>query len=95
MRLQIAERPPGNGLNTRTSMFGMLPEMHEAAVLARGVEVVHQHAHAHAAVGGAADVLQQDAGGFVLMNDVVLDVERALGVIGERDEAVQGRLARG
>ena len=39
-------------------------------------------------------MLQQDPRGLVLVNDVVLDVERALGVIGERDQAVEGLLAR-
>ncbi len=73
----------------------MLPEVHEVAVLARGVQIVDQQAHAHAAIRGAADVLEQVARRLVLPNDVVLDVERALGVIGERDQAVEGLIARG
>ena len=72
----------------------VLLQVHEAPVLARGVEVIHEHAHAHAAIGGAAHMLQKDPGGFILMNDVVLDVERALGVIGEREQTVEGFLAR-
>ena len=95
MRLQMADRPPGKGLNTRTSTFGCCSEMHEVPVLARGVQIVHQHAHAHAAVRGVADVLQQGARGLVLADDVILDVERALGMIGERDQAVEGLIARG
>ena len=45
---------------------GVLLQVHEAPILARGVEVVDEHAHAHAAIRGAAHVLQQDARGFVL-----------------------------
>ena len=95
MRLQVAERPPGKGLNTRTSTSACCAEMHKMAILARRVEIVHEHAHAHAAVGGAADVIQQGARRLVVTNDVVLDVERALGVVGERDQAVEGLIARG
>ena len=93
MRVQVAERPPGNGLNTRTSMLACSLQVHETPVLARGVEIVHQHAHAHAAIGGGAHMLQQDSRGLVLMDDVVLDIEGSLGMIGERDQAIEGVLA--
>ncbi len=73
----------------------VLLQVHEAPVLARGVEVVDEHAHAHAAIRGAAHVLQQNSRGLVLVNDVVLNVERALGAVGERDQAVEGLLSRG
>ena len=65
---------------------GMLAQMHEAPVLARGVQIVDQHSHPHAAIRGTAHVLQQDPRGLILVNDVVLNVERPLGVIGERDQ---------
>src|ERR1700690_1298028 len=69
--------------------------MPKMAILARRVEIVHEHAHAHAAVGSAADVIQQVLRGFVVANDVILEIERALGVVRERDETIEGLLARG
>ena len=66
----------------------------KAPVLARGVEIIDQHSHPHAAIGGAAHMLQQDPRGLVLVNDVVLDIERSLGMIGERDQTIEGLLAR-
>ena len=69
--------------------------MHEPPILAGGVEVIDQHPHAHAAVRREAHMMQQDARGIVLVNDVVLNVEGALGMIGEGDEIGQRLLARG
>jgi len=69
--------------------------MEKMAILARRVEIVHEHAHAHAAVGGAADVIQQILRGLVVTNDVILQIDRTLGVVRERDEAIEGPLARG
>src|ERR1700722_10395086 len=69
--------------------------MQKMPILARRVEIVHEHAHAHAAVGGAADVIQQVLRGFVVTNDVILEIDGALGVVRERDEAIESLLARG
>ena len=59
MRLQVAERPPGKRIEDPHLDVGVLPQVHEAPVLARGVEVVDQHAHAHAAIGRGAHVVQK------------------------------------
>ena len=48
-------------------------------VLADGVHVVHQQPHPHAAVGCPQRLIQQQLRGHVLADDVVLQIERALG----------------
>ena len=69
-------------------------QMQEAPVFARRIEIIDQDAHPHAAVRRQAHMMQQQPRGIVLLNDVVLDVERAFGMVGERDEIGQGLLAR-
>ena len=60
--------------------------MHESPIFARGIEVIDENAHAHATLGRQAHVLQQEPRGIVLLNDVVLDVEGAFGMIRKRNE---------
>ena len=72
---------------------GVLAQVHEPPVLARRIEIIDQHPHAHTAVRGQTHMLQQEPRGLVLMDDVVLDVERAFGVVRERDQAGQRLLA--
>jgi len=67
----------------------------EAPVLPRRVQVIDQQPHPYAAVRRQAYMMQQCPRGLVLVNDVVLNVERPLGMIGERDEARQRLIARG
>ena len=83
----------GEGIEHAYLDVGVMPQMQEPPVLARRIEIIHQHAHAHPPVGRAAHMLQQEPGRFVLMDDVVLDVERALGMIGERDQTVESFIA--
>jgi hypothetical protein len=65
-------------------------ERAEQLVFAGGVEVVHQQAHAHAARGGLAQLLQEQQADVVVLDQVVLHVERLLGVPRERDARVEG-----
>ena len=48
----------GEGIEHPHLDVRVLPEVHEVPVLARGIQIVHQHAHAHAAIRGVADVLR-------------------------------------
>jgi len=52
----------------------------------RPYEIVDQNADPDAARGGELHMAQQQPGGIVLVDDVVLDVERALGVVGRRKQ---------
>jgi hypothetical protein len=52
-------REPASGLNRRISMLGSKARRSTCASAPDGVEVVQQHAHAHAAPGGVAQALQQ------------------------------------
>ena len=74
---------------------GMLAQVQKASILTGGVQIIHQHAHAHAAFRREAHMVQQGAGRIILMNDVVLDVEGTLGVIGQGDQTGQCLFARG
>ncbi len=69
--------------------------MHEAPILSRGIEVIDEDPDPDTALRGLANVLQQNPRRFILRDDVVLNVERAFGVVGERDEACEGLVARG
>jgi hypothetical protein len=51
----------------------------EQVVLRARIDVVHQHAHPHPALGGAHDLRGNQPAGEIAVPDVVLDVERALG----------------
>ena len=53
------------------------------------IEIVHQQAHAHAAVGGGEQVLRDQTAGRVGIEDVVLQIDRTRGAIGEHDAAHQ------
>jgi len=59
----------------------MFAQMHEALILARGVQIIDQDAHPHSPVRRMPYVLQQYPCGLIFMNDVVLNVERSLGMI--------------
>ena len=58
-------------------------------VVAGGVEVVDQQAHAHAARGGVAQRAQHARAGTVVGQHVGLQVERALGALDQRQPRVQ------
>ena len=65
-------------------MFGCEVERAEEAVETGCVVVVEQEADTHAAVGGAAHRCEQQHAGHVFSPDVVLDIERALGLVGKQ-----------
>jgi hypothetical protein len=67
----------------------------EAPVLPRRVQVIDQQPHPHTAVRRESYMMQQGPRGLILVNDVVLNVQRPLGMIGERDEARQRLITRG
>jgi hypothetical protein len=57
-----------------------------------GVEVVEQHAHAHAAFGRRAQPAHEAAGAGVGVDGVVLQVQRLLGALDQREPAAVGGL---
>ena len=73
----------------------MFAQMQEAPIFARRIEIIDQNAHPHAPIRREAHMMQQQPRGIVLMNDVVLNVQRALGMVRERDEVGQGLFPRG
>ena len=87
--------PPreGSGLNSRTSTLAIAAKLAEQLVLAAGVEVVDQQAHAHAALGGIAQRAQELQADAVVGQVVVLDVERALGPLRQRQPGIEGEVA--
>ncbi len=89
------ESSGGEGVEDADLDVDVGTQVQEAPILARGIQVVDEHAHPHAAVRGEAHVIQQCPAGVVLVNDVVLDVERALGMIRQRNEAGQRLFSRG
>ena len=83
-----------NGLKSRTSMSRVRIERGERRVEAGGVVVVEQQPHAHAAVGRRAQRSSNSSvPDHVLVPDVVLDVERAFGGLGQ-PHARRERVAR-
>src|SRR5213596_217265 len=68
-------------------------EAGEQLVLARGVEVVDEHAHAHAARGRVAQLAQQQQADLVGSDQVVLQVQRLLCAADQRDARVQRMVA--
>ena len=58
-RVQVENLPAVKGLKTRTSTLACAAQVHEAPILARGIQIIDQQAHAHAAVRGEAHVMQQ------------------------------------
>ena len=64
-------------------MFRCDDELRQHRVHARGVVVVEQQPYAHSAVGGAAQGVEQQAPGDVVVPDVVLEIEAAFGRVGE------------
>ncbi len=58
-------------------------------IAADRVEVVDEQAHAHAAHRGVAHVAQQQVTGLVVLDQVVLDVERVRRALGELDPRVE------
>ena len=71
---------------------GQKSHAHHQRVLAGGVEVIQQDAHAHAALGGQAHFLQQARGALVAVDGVVLDVQRAAGLLRQRQAAAEGEV---
>ena len=87
-------RPAGNGLNSRTSTFGCASRPRNSGSAPGGVQVVDQQAHADAAHAGVAQRAQHVAAGPVVVDLVVLDVERALRAARELDPRGERVLAR-
>ena len=58
-------------------------------VAACRVKVVHQQPHPHAAQCGVAQVAHQQAAGAIVLNQVVLDVERVASPAGKLDPGVE------
>ena len=67
----------------------MRVERVEHAVLSADVEIVEQDAHAHAAIRSREDALRDEPAGRVVVEDVVLQVERMRGVVDQHDAAHQ------
>ena len=57
--------------------------------------VVEQHAHAHAAVGGAQQLVDQGSSAQAIMDDVVLQVDARLGVADQLGAGAKGLVAVG
>ena len=64
-------------------------EPDEQRVAAGRVEIVDEQAHAHAALRGVAHIAQQQVPGLVVVDMVVLQVERPRGAPGEFDPRVE------
>ena len=79
-----------NGLNRRTSMFGCASSASSTLSWpCPDVQIVEQDAHAHAAIGRGDDALRHQPAGRVVVEDVVLEIERVLGMIDQHDAAHQ------
>ena len=64
-------------------------------VLARGVEIVDEQAHAHAARRGVAQLTQELLADIVVLHEVVLRIDRLLGTPDQRHTRAESRLALG
>ena len=60
-RVQVENLPAVKGLKTRTSTLAWRTQVHEAPILACGIQIIDQQAHPHAAVRGEAHVMQECA----------------------------------
>jgi hypothetical protein len=65
----------------------------EDVVLVVEADVVQKHAYAHAAVGCCEQALGHEPAGVVVVEDVVLQVDRMRRVVDQRDAAHQGIVA--
>ncbi len=66
----------------------------QLVLLFEGTPVVEQHAHAHAAIGGGDEAVDDQRAGLIGVEDVVLEIERAVGELdedGARHERVEAR----
>jgi hypothetical protein len=70
--------------------IGHKSQAHDLRVGPRAVEVVQQHAYAHAAPGRLHDGAQQSPGALVCMDGVVLQIQRLLCVFHQRHAAAEG-----
>ena len=77
-----------NGIEEPHLDVGMGVERGQRRVDAAGAVVVQQQPHPHAALGGVAQGVEQQRARRILVPDVVLDVERAVG--GPRQERPRG-----
>ena len=82
-------RPQQNGLNRRTSTFGNAASPMNSSIAADRVQIVDDQPHPHAAHCGVAQVAQQQVPGLVVVDLVVLDVERVRRPLGELDARVE------
>src|SRR5258708_6071354 len=72
--------------------LGGLGPRHPLVLLIEGAPVVEQHAHPHAAIGGGDEAVDDQRAGLIGVEDVVLEIERAVGELdesGARPERVQ------
>ena len=90
-------RVTGTGHRVEHAHFdvGLKGQAHHLRVRAGGVEVVQQHAHAHAAPGCGHHAAQQTLGAGIGVNGVVLQVQRFLGRLDQCQAAAIGRLGAG
>ena len=83
---EVSERAPPpqhEGIEEPHLDVGLRVERGERFVEAAGVVVVEQQPHPDAAIGGAAQCVEQQRAREVVVPDVVLHIEAALGDIGE------------
>ena len=86
--------PPGRkGVEQPDLDIGVGVQRQQQRVFASGVQVVEDQAHAHAAQRGVAQRAQQVAAGLVVVDLVVLDVERAFGAARQFQPRLQRVLA--
>jgi len=85
-------RPAGNGLYSRSSRFGVAARPSSSS---SSPEVVHQQPHAHAAQRRVAQRAQEVAAGRVVLDVVVLHVERALRPARQFEARAQREVAGG
>jgi hypothetical protein len=86
---QQAVAPAAERIEEADFDVGKRREPDEELVAADGIQIVDDEAHAHAADRGVAHVAQQQVAGLVVVDLVVLDVERARGALGELDPGVE------
>ncbi len=84
--------PMGKGVDHPDLDVRVCIQCREGRVPALEGHVVEQQAHAHPAIGGTHQTLGQQPAGGVRFPDVVLQVERLLGELGERGPGGKGNL---
>ena len=90
-QLQIARpaRAAGERVEQAHLDVGMRVDARQRGVVQVEFVVVQQQAHAHAAIGGGDQLLDQEGAALVGVEDVVLDVDGTLGHVGQRGAGQQ------